>query len=451
MLKEFCVTDYGVPNADIPCTEIFQKAVDVCFLSGGGVVFVPAGEYCVGTIRLRSGVTLYLKQGAYIKGSRNPEDYCGFVADEVEPLPQDYKTDERWVSVPERTSYDFINKPCGRWGNAIIRAIDAENIAVIGEKNSIIDGQDCFDELGEEHYRGPHAISMHNCKNILFHGYTIKNSANWAHALFQCQNISVDNITVEGGHDGIHITSCENTKIYNCRFFTGDDCIAGIDNANVFVSDSELNTACSAFRFGGTNVYIQKCKIYGPSKYLFRGSLSDEEKRNGTKTMANQLHRYNMLSAYTYYSDFSRDIKRTPGNIVIKDCSIENADRFLHYNFSGNEPWQSNKPLESVTFENVNARGIKMPLTAYGGKDTPLTLKMKNCNIEFVPEENKKAFIMAANCARVQLENVKIGNLSEVPLILRWSDIAQELSEVDTEPFTCVSELADTPFCVDWI
>lgn len=451
MEKIFNVTDYGIIKKNAECTKIIQKAIDDCFANGGGVVCVSAGEYTVSTIRLRTGVTLYLKKGAHIIGTKNPDNYCNFINDMVEPLPEEYLTTERWKPVKERTGSDFMLKPCGRWGNGIIRAIDAENIGIIGEEDSYIDGQDCFDELGEEFYRGPHAISMHGCKNIKFSGYTIKNSANWAHALFQCENIAVDNVTVEAGHDGIHITSCKNATINRCKFFTGDDCIAGIDNLNIFVSDCELNTACSAFRFGGTNVYIQKCKMYGPAKYLFRGSLSNEEKRTGKKTQANSSHRYNMLSSFTYYSDFSRKISCTPGNIVMSDCTIENADRFLHYNFSGNEPWQSNKPLESITFENICASGIKMPLTAYGDADKKLTLKLKNCDISFVPNENEIAFIRAAHCKNIQLEQVKINNLSDVPMILQWSDIPISIDDVNIEIFSSESKTADIPFEIDWI
>ena len=44
------------------------------------------------------------------------------------------KTDELWKPFSERTSYDFLRLPAGRWSNAIIRAIDAENVMIKGEK-----------------------------------------------------------------------------------------------------------------------------------------------------------------------------------------------------------------------------------------------------------------------------------------------------------------------------
>lgn len=56
--------------------------------------------------------------------------------------------------------------------------IDAENISIIGEKGSCIDGNNCFDAQGEELFRGPHGITFFNCSNIFLKGYTVENSGN---------------------------------------------------------------------------------------------------------------------------------------------------------------------------------------------------------------------------------------------------------------------------------
>lgn len=77
-----------------------------------------------------------------------------------------------------------------------------KNIAIIGDEGAVLDGSDCYDELGEEYYRGPHCINLFYCKNIRLQGYTIKDSANWATAAFYCDNITADGITVLAGHDG---------------------------------------------------------------------------------------------------------------------------------------------------------------------------------------------------------------------------------------------------------
>lgn len=432
-IKTYYITDFGAkPNGDLMTDEI-QSAIDNCFLNGGGIVVVTEGDFYTGGIRLRSNVTLYLKKNAHLIGSRNPSDYFAILNDKIEPIKTEDISDVKWLPPHARTTFDHLNKCGSSWNNALIRAIDAHNISIIGEEGAYIDGQDCFDESGEEYYRGPHAINMHRCENIKLDGYTIKNSANWAHALFYCKNIDIQGVEVRGGHDGIHIRSCTNIVINSCKLYTGDDCIAGFADLNVTISDCVFNTACSGMRFGGTNVIVEKCKFTGPAKYIFRGSLNDDEKRSGKTSKLDDNHRYNMLSAYTYYSDFTMAIKNMPGNIVIENCEIENTDRFFHYNFSGNEPWQCNKPLNDIKFKNISAKGIKMPLTMYGSDKSTFVAALENVRIEFEKNISKISFIHAAWFDKIILNNVEVINITGDPIIKTWS----KDGDIILENFVC--------------
>lgn len=429
------VLNYGAkPGSESLQTKALQDAIDDCFLQGGGVVEVPEGVYLTGGIRLRSNVTLHLLKNAVIKGSRNPEDYFGYLQDQVEPLTDDMITDCLWnraeVGNNMQRDYSFMRIPGSRWNNALIRAVQAENIAIIGEEGSVLDGSDCYDEQGEERYRGPHCIGLWHCKNIVLKGYCVKDSANWAHSIFHSDNIYAKNLTVLAGHDGIHVTVCRNVSIEDCRFHTGDDCVAGFSNVNVLVKGCELNSACSAFRFGGTNMLVENCHMYGPCKYLFRGSLTVEEKKNGIRPSV-EGHRCNMLSAFTYYADYSVPIEYQPGNIIIRNCRIDCADRFLHYNFSGNEMWQSNRPLESITFENIHATGISMPFTAYGDASAPLTLKFHDVNVSLRKGFENIDFMHVCNYEKISVKNVKMENFQGSAFIKIWSEGSIEIENLD--------------------
>ena len=293
-----------------------------------------------------------------------------------------------------------------------------------------MDDSDCFGGLGEENYRGPYCINMFNCKNVKLSGYSIKDSANWANALFYCENVIAENISVYAGHDGIHITGCENVKIKNCNFYTGDDCLAGFANTNVFATGCTLNSACSAMRFGGTNLYINKCHIYAPCKYLFRGSLSDDEKRNGVKPNVPE-RRNNMLSVFTYYGDYSVNIPNRPGNIVISDCVIDNADKLLHYNYSGNEIWQLNRPLNSISFENIAAKGLSKPSILYGDKNEKVTLNMKDCKISMRDGFEDTEFLQAANFEAINFDSIEISNYTAKMLVKAWTEGNAEFKKVN--------------------
>ena len=440
----------GVESIDVlGATKAIQQAIDQVFLEGGGEVCIPAGDWYISSIRLRSRVYLHLMENAHLIANRDPEMYRYIREEDIEPISPEECSDSIWEPWNVRKNYDFMMKPISRWNFGIIRAIDAIDISIIGEQGAYIDGRDCYDELGEEKYRGPHGINMHRCRNVVFDGYIIKNTGNWAHALFNCKNIRMENVTVLAGHDGIHVTSCDNVFIKACDFQTGDDCIAGIDNLNVFVSDCKMNTACSALRFGGTNVVVQNCQFIGPATYLFRYGLTTEEKKNGV--VADGKGRgCNMLSAYTYYSDFSRPIRYEPGNILIENCRFHNTTRFLHYNFSGNEPWQRNRPLKNITFRNIVADGISMPLTLYGDQHQRVSLRLENIRVAF--DDAICDFIHACHFDKIQICDVTVENLRGESLIKKWSDDGEVQIEglvcenfvgstevIAKEPFTCKS------------
>lgn len=455
-MTKLSILDFGAASGGEICTRAIQETIDTCFLQGGGVVEIPGGRFLTGGIRLRSNVTLHLQKDACLVGSRNPEDYMGFLQDAIEPLSEQEKTEQIWVPVKERKSYDFMKVPGGRWSNGLIRAIGVHDIAIVGEENAVIDGMDCYDALGEERYRGPHAISFHQCENIRLSGYTVRNSANWAHALFSCKDIQISQVTVLAGHDGVHLTTCDHTRITDCSFFTGDDCVAGIDNIDLTVLDCEMNTACSAFRLGGTDIHIQRCRMFGPAQYLFRGSLSPEEKAGCVPSRTRQeaegagKYRYNMLSAYTYYADFSREIRKQPGNIVLEDCRIEHVDRLLHYNFSGNEPWQNNRPLKNITFRGISADDVLRPLVAYGDKNEKLILEMTDCDVRFREDAAIDSFMQACNYEKITLQGVTITNLKSSPCLLTWSegDICLDKVEADGQSFLDgrIIKKAERPF-----
>ena len=424
-MKVVSVTEFGViPGVEMVQTEKIQSAIDFVFSNGGGEVQIPSGEYYITALRLRSGVCLHLLENAILMASRNAEDYFILKNDKIEPVdPNELNEGPAWNTLSrEHKEERFVgfHTMGSRWHNGIIRALNAEDISIIGEKGSVIDGRNCYDEIGEEYYRGPHGISIINCDNIVLRGYTVRHSGNWANMLQHCSNIVAENLIVEAGHDGIHLTSCDNIKVQCCQFYTGDDSVAGFDINNMLVENCILNSACSAFRLGGTNILIQNCHAYAPAKYMFRyGIVSNEAK--------DVELRYNMLSFFTYTSSQYVVIRNKPENIIIRDCKVEGADRFLHFNYSGNEPWQCGWPLTQITFENIQASGISMPLTAYGDKDEQCSLTLKNINFSFREGFERVTFMHAANLRYLCMKDITVQNADGGMLVKLWGDIVPEI------------------------
>ena len=416
------------PSEDDATGQI-QSAIDKAFLSGGGTVRLTKGEYRIGGIRLRSRVTLYLETGAKLKGSRNIEDYYILEKDTVEPVDPKLISHERWYQSDTLYKDTIWRYPGSRWNNALIRLYKAEDAAIVGEAGSLIDGSNPYDPEGEEQYRGPLGVNAIDCKRLKFKGYTTNNTGNWAHRLVDVQGFEFENVTCLGGHDAIHFNGCDDVLIANCTFKTGDDCVAGFDNHRVTVRNCYINSSCSAFRFGGNDVLVEKCTIKGPGEWGFRGTLTKEQKMAGAPTPPGScLGRTNMLSFFTYYADGTHPIRDFARRIVLRDCTVENADRFLHYNYD-NEQWQRGVPMTDITFERVKATGIKMPLCACGarGYDVKLKLTMKDCDIAFAQDVD--TFIRGSYIGEVKLDNVKVSGVTGSLLQLKC-DSAQPKVEI---------------------
>lgn len=447
-MKCVSVADYGAKDNGELQTKAFQQAIDDCFSAGAGVVIVPKGTYFIGSIRLRSHVTLHLLSGARLVGSRNPEDYFIQFEDELEPYERDMLSKDGCTANQGKLAHFKIYGH--RFYNGLIKVYEATDVAIIGDEGSEIDGNDCYDALGEEQYRGPHCISVAKSSNITLKGYCIVNSSNWAHSIWESKNIELSDVSVRAGHDGCHLRFCQNIHIHDCDFATGDDCVAGYSNDNVLIENCSMNTACSAFRFGPTNAIIQNCRVYGPPKHLMRWMLPLEDKIAGVHDVSNRHGWETMLSFFTYAS-VEHYTKGRPGNdnILFRNITVENTDRFIHYNFSGNEPWQSGCPLVGVRFENITAVGMKHPLTVYGVKDDPIAIELKDVSVRFADGYEDLPLIEGAYFKRISLENVEVKNAKGKALIRSWSkDVTPELHHVvfsdcyeifdyPQEPFTC--------------
>lgn len=413
--RQKCGTRFRVRPTVGDATAAIQGEIDRAFKTGGGTVVVGKGEWNVKSLRVRSRVTLYLESGATIRGSRNPEDYFILDGDTVEPVPRTWITHEAWTLEQSCSLDNFTRYPASRWNNGLIRLLGAEDAAIVGEKGSVIDGCNPFDPIGEEFYRGPQGVSAINCRSLVLKGYTIRQTGNWAHRIADTTDLRVEDVTCEAGHDGVHMNGCDDVVIRNCVIKTGDDCIAGFDNANVLVEGCYLNTACSGFRFAGTDVTIRRCTLKGPAEYGFRGSMSKADKAAGAPS--GKAPRNNMLSFFTYYSDGTHPVRRNAGRIVISDCTSDDTDRLLHYNY-GNEKWQCEKPMTDIAFDNVKAMRIKMPISLWGDREVPVRISFRNCEIGFVASQPE--LIRGAYIASVELDNVKVSGGVTGPLVRLW-------------------------------
>ena len=131
-------------------TAAFQKALDDCSAAGGGEVVVPAGNYLIGSIAIKSNTTLRLEKDANLSGSPDLDDYPIIKA--------------RWE---------------GEWVDAhraLVSAQDAKNIAVVGpgkiSSNPALGGR--------QMPRRPCVIEPINCTDVRLEDFSLQQKHMWA-------------------------------------------------------------------------------------------------------------------------------------------------------------------------------------------------------------------------------------------------------------------------------
>jgi hypothetical protein len=307
-------------------TAAIQKAIDACAAADGGgqVVFGP-GRYRTGTVHLRSHVTLVLQAGATVEGSASLDDYTTFLPPEGSP--------ERRIGE--------------RWHRALVRGIGVEDVGIVGPGS--IDGKKVHDPQGEEHMRGPHTILLAGCKGVRLLGLSIRDSANYAALIEECSDIEVRDCTFRGGWDGVHVRGapdrpCRDLTIANCRFFTGDDAIAGRYWERTLITGCVINSSCNGIRLIGPadDLIIHDCLFYGPGLEPHRSSA-----------------RTNMLAGINLQPGGWDPTEGRLDHVTITDVSMRDVSTPLHVVLKGKNT------AGSITVDRLSATGSYLAAASF--------------------------------------------------------------------------------------
>ena len=227
----FNVLDYGAVNdSSKPATNGINAAIQAAEAAGGGTVYIPAGYYICGPIKLVSNLELYIEAGAvlrfpaqnlpYQKG-RNQSIEC------LTPVPLIGGHDLENVTITGRGTITTNNaewmklKP--RYGGSAAGPNWAHLLKSLETKTPA--SQEEYLKAAAE--LRPPFIQVMNCKNVIIEGISIVGSAMWPVHILYSENVVVRNIMVEtfpGVHTGgIYLDSSSWIRISDCFIETGDD------------------------------------------------------------------------------------------------------------------------------------------------------------------------------------------------------------------------------------
>jgi hypothetical protein len=373
-LNERLVTDFGAkPDDDGLQTAAIQAAIDAAADRGGGTIRFPKGRFLSGAIRLRDNIRLVLEEGAVLRGSENWRDFGQ-----------------------------------GGWLDALITARDARGIRIEGPGR--IDGADCENPKGEEGFRGPHAIVLLGCRDVVVADLAVARTGNYAMFCRDCSDVQVRGVSVRGGHDALHAQACRRFTVRNCDFRTGDDCLAGCDNTDFEILDCRINSSCNGFRLGCVNLVVRKCEFWGPGEHAHRISV-----RRGSP-------RTNMLAAFCHFAPTDRNPKLPSDNWLVEDCTIDHVDRVYEYNFERGT-WQTGQPARRLHFRNVKATRVARPLTVLGDAQRQFELTLEDVSITLREGRRDQPVLDIRRFGSLVLRQAVLENSGQTPgLVAREGD-----------------------------
>lgn len=244
------ITDCGaVADTTVLSTEAVQRAIDLCANSGGGTVTVPAGDYKIGSIFLRSRVTLHLENGATLYGSTDIADY--------KPVKTSY--------VSLRTHTPTVQ---------LIFADSVSHVAITG--HGTIDGRGrAFPKLSwnDEGITRPHLLRFVQSSDITIEDVTLRNSGCWMQHYLACDRVKIDGITVNNrnnfNNDALDLDGCHDVTVSNMIADSDDDAITLKSTSprlceNVTISNCIVSSHCNAIKLGTeTNGGFKNINIRG--------------------------------------------------------------------------------------------------------------------------------------------------------------------------------------------
>lgn len=327
---DFDITKFGaVGDGKALNTASIQKAIDACNAAGGGRVVFPAGIYLSGTVELKNNVTLFFNKDSRLLGSTDLEQYRN-----LDPFTEGLGIDVGW---------------------ALVVAVDAKNIAIVGE--GAIDGQGA--KLKAEHIlkdtrpegqrwgRRPFLVRVVRCTGVTVKDITLNYAGAWTSHYFQSRNIEIENVKIVSvgvaHNDGIGIDGCQDVRIRNCDVVSGDDALVFKTTSskmackNIVVSGLRLKSSQAGIKMGTESmapfedITITNCHIY-------------DTKNGGIKLLTvDGAHLRNVI-----ISDITMNEVRTP--MLFRLGSRLSVFR------KGRDSQQSTGTFENVVVKNVKAK-----------------------------------------------------------------------------------------------
>ncbi len=246
-------------------TKALQRAFDDC--DENSRVYIPAGTYVTGALRMKSNTELYVAENAVLQGSIEVEDYLPKIPSRFEGLEMscysallnagemDHKTGPNCENIVIRGGGRIVGGGKALFDNvlAVEKAALKDYLEALGDKIKEYEKPDTIPARAR-----PRLINISNAQNVVVANVGIEYGAAWNLHTVYSYNVQVYGCTFKSqgvwNGDGFDPDSCEDVALFGCIFETGDDCVAIKSGKNP--EGNIINRKCA-------NVYIFACEGKG--------------------------------------------------------------------------------------------------------------------------------------------------------------------------------------------
>jgi polygalacturonase len=351
-------------------TKAIQAAIDDCAKAGGGTVTLSGGTFLSGPVVLKSNITLSLAKDATLFGS------------------------------PDHADYPAITEFRAPGTQSLVRAANAENIAITGEGTIDGNGESWWQQARATHNAGvvgevqfrPRLVVFDHCKHVKIEGVTIQNSPSWQVVPYYSDDITIRNVRIlapqrSPNTDAIDPFSSSHMIIDHVYADVGDDNIAiksGIINSpgpdepshDITITDCEFMhghglSIGSEIAGGANNIHAERIHFKGTDNGI---------RIKANRDRGNQVYNISfkditmedvrtsiLISAYYPKAMPEGDVASAPiGRLTpfFHDITIENVK-------SVNSPWAGvivglpESPVKNVVLKNISIQAQKGLQVAY--------------------------------------------------------------------------------------
>lgn len=388
--RDFPVTDFGARGDNkTECTAAINDAIRACSKAGGGRVVVPDGEYRTGAIHLLSNVNLHIVEGATLSFYTDPEKYLPAVFTRFEGTeymgysPLIYAYEQENIAITGGGTLDggasienwWLWKE-GKTGNPPNNPTK-DRLTAMGDEG-VPPEQRTF---GPESRLRPSFVEPYRCRNVLIEGIRVRRAPFWQIHPVLCTNVIVRGVNVKShgfNNDGCNPESCRYVLIEDCRFDTGDDCIAiksgrntdgrrvNVPCEDIIVSNCKMKAGHggvvvgSEMSGGVRNVFVEDCQMSSPDLwYMLR--IKTNSLRGG---FVENIHVRN-----------------------IKVGTIGKAAIRINFHYSDGDVGEFVPSVSNVSVSNVTGEDIRQVLFLQGYERSPVKdVHISNCRFKGVKE-----------------------------------------------------------------